>query len=438
MASLYAKRPKTCCQLTVRLLNCTDTFPFASASFTLFDRVVLAFLELSVVRKGYGLLICSSVFDRCSLFVPKIAPMKLVVIGGGLAGLSAIKALRALDKEKLIEIVLIEPKDFTEIIWAGYRSPFEEWVAEGSTFLLEKFCTDKKVEHVRSIVKELTDSEVSLENGTTIAFDVVLIAVGASIPFDCMGNGLPNGYDGTRAERLKLLKDRGGKILNAKSVLVVGGGLIGTELSGDIAAYAKKAGRDVKVTLVHAHDHLCPELREASARMVEGKLKKIGVNIVLNDKAIEKDGKMVLQSSGAEVEADEVIYVVGLKANNDFVKVEGGLNEKGFVNTDEYFRVNGSANVFAFGDCCTTLENAGAKINYNKDTIAHNLKAALDGKKDVADLKKAAPGVDGAIATTGPNSGVLQTPWFYTQYLMPWFKNSTMMLFVPRDALGLK
>ena len=362
--------------------------------------------------------------------------MKLVVIGGGMAGLFAIANLRKLDKKQSIEIVLIEPKDFMEVVWCAYRSPFEEWVANGSTFLLDQFCKDKNVQHVRSIVTKMTSTEVVLDDESTIAFDAALIATGASIDWSGMGNGLPQDYNGSREERLRILKESGQKLLNAKSVLIVGGGLIGTELAADLAAYSKKAGKDVKVTLVHAHDHLCPEFRERPARTVEANLAKLGVHIVLNDKAVEKNGQMVLQSDGTVLDAEQVVRVVGLVAKNGFLEIPGALNERGFVDTDDCFLVKGTSNVFAFGDCCTTLDNAGSAINWNKAVVAHNLKAALEGKTDA--LKKASvqPGL--TMVTTGPDGGVLQTGCCHTQWLLPSFKNSTMLLSIPKSELGFK
>ena len=62
---------------------------------------------------------------------PKPSPDKtVVVIGGGMAGLSVIYNLRQLDDE--VQIVLVDPKEYCEVLWASYRSPFVDWVAKGS------------------------------------------------------------------------------------------------------------------------------------------------------------------------------------------------------------------------------------------------------------------------------------------------------------------
>lgn len=156
--------------------------------------------------------------------------MTVLVIGGGCGGLSFITALRKLDPA--VEIVLVEPKDFCELLWASYRSPFDEQIAENSTFPLDEYCEEKSVRHLRTKVIRMTTNEAELEDGTIINFDSAVVSVGANIPWSGSGNGLPVGYDGSREERLKIMKEQGGRLLNAKKVVIVGGGLIGVELAG--------------------------------------------------------------------------------------------------------------------------------------------------------------------------------------------------------------
>ena len=365
---------------------------------------------------------------------------KLLVIGAGTAGLAAIVGLRSFDKENKVEITLVEPKDFTEIVYASYRSPFEPWVAEGSLFSLDKFAKKYAVKHSRSIVTELTKDKAVLKDGTVMEFDVVLVATGAKMDWTGLGSGLPQDHDGTHTDRLRAMKEAGDKVLKGNNILIVGGGLVGSELAGDVAVYAKRAGKtDVKVTLVHSQDHLCPEMYESAARYLESKLRKVGVDIILNDKVLEKDGKHVLQSNGKVLEADTVIKTVGYTTDSWFVKIEGALDAKGYLASDDYFRVQGGdGKVFAYGDCCNTLAKRAIVHLDNMSIIGHNLWAALQGKSSDGDLKKGDNGMKVVMATAGPESGIVQFPWFYTQYLMPWIKNSTMAFFNSKSKLGIE
>lgn len=190
---------------------------------------------------------------------------------------------------------------------------------------------------------------------------------------------------------------------------------------------------------MHSGDRLMPEISAGASKMAAAKLKKLGVKVILNERGVEKDGKVVLERSQEVLEADEIVTVVGLSANNSFVKIDGACTEKGFLNTDDYFRLNGSdGKVFAFGDCCTTLRNSAYTLMQNGGIVAHNVKSALDGKTDDVSLKKMDPGIVVNMVTIGPYDGVAQLPWFYTQYLLPRFKNKTMMIASSKPQLGVK
>jgi apoptosis-inducing factor 2 len=373
------------------------------------------------------------------------SPGNLLVIGGGLGGISAIVGLRKVDKTT--EITLVEPKEYMEVAWAAYRSPFEEWVAEGSVLDLAAFCKANSVTHLRALVVTMDCSQAQLDDGTVVPFNVAVVASGATTQWPGLGRGPPLG-NGSRAGRLEELKIEGERLMNAGSILVVGGGLIGTELAGDLKGYASKAGRELKITLVHSGEHLCPEFSPAAAAMVKDKLEKMGVTVILNDKAKSDDkGKMVLEKAGTAIEANEVVMTTGLGSCNSFMNAlsTDALNDRGFVNTDDYFRVKGTdGKVFSIGDCCTTLPNSGSQILNNIKVLGNNIKITLDAvtahqlKPELPGLKKFELGPEVYLATIGPNDGVMfYSSTFWTQYMLPWLKNSTMFFFRVKSELGL-
>lgn len=363
---------------------------------------------------------------------------QVLVIGGGCAGVSFISGLRKLDAA--VEIILVEPKDFCELIWASYRSPFDEDVARDSTVPLGEYCKEKNVRHLRSKVTKVTEKEAELEDGTNLEFDACVVTVGASMSWKASGNGLPKGYNGDREERLSRMKEHGEKLLNAQKVAILGGGLVGVELAGDVAGYRKLAKKDVRVTLVHSGPRIMQEFTEGASAMAHRKLEDLGVRIVLNERGVEKEGKVVLQTSEEEIEADEIVSAIGLSSNNSFLKIDGVCNEKGFLKTDKFYRLDGcgpDGKVFAYGDCCEELRNSAYVVMLNGPTIAHNVKAALDGN-DGSCLKPFDKGMSGGMVTIGPNDGVAQLPFTYTQYLLPRYKNRTMMFPSSKPLMGVR
>jgi NADH dehydrogenase FAD-containing subunit len=242
----------------------------------------------------------------------------LLVIGGGLGGCAAVVGLRKFDKDT--EIIMVEPKDHCELYWAAYRSPFEPWVADGSLLSLTEWVETYNVKHVRSTVTKISKTSATLANGDSVDYDVVVVATGADSPVPFLGRGLPRD-DGTKASRLLSLKEHGAKMLSANSIAVVGGGLVGTELAGDIGAYARMQGKDIAVTLIHSGPYLShTDLSAKASKMVQGKLEKIGVKVILGERVNETDGKFILAKSGESLDADQVIMTTGITPVNCFLK----------------------------------------------------------------------------------------------------------------------
>jgi NADH dehydrogenase FAD-containing subunit len=368
----------------------------------------------------------------------------VLVIGGGIAGLSAIYGLRQIDKE--VKIILVEPKEYCEILWASYRSPFEEWVAKGSLIRLDLYCKEYNVEWIQATVTKLSKTTVTctlLDKTTvqTIDFDVCTVATGAASHWPAMGRGLPESAEAaTIKNRLDTMSAEGRRLLESKSVAIIGGGLIGTELAGDIAGYAKKVGKTTPtVTLIHSTAQLCPIMSPPAAAKLRQKLEGLGVKVILNEMATEENGKLVLQNSKHEVESEIVIKTIGFVAINSFMKDEfaDALDDKGWIRTDEYFSVSGSdGKLFAYGDCSSSLPNSGNMYMANAKVLATNLKAALTNNED-GQVKFEIPFAVYAT-TVGPKQGVFYSSAFWTQYLVPWIKNKTMFFMSPRVKLGVK
>jgi NADH dehydrogenase FAD-containing subunit len=201
--------------------------------------------------------------------------------------------------------------------------------------------------------------------------------------------------DGSIESQKKLAAAEGAKVLSSKSVLIVGGGLIGTEVAGEIAACVGKG--KINITLVHSGVHLCPEMNDKAAAMVKAQLEGLGVKVLLNERATKGDGDVYTLKSGATIVAESVITTTGFYACNDFMKdLSGALNAKGFIQTNDSFVVpGGQGKIFAIGiaapHCLELLENVSV--------MGHNVTVALDGV-DATKLKSFKLGLPIVTVTT--------------------------------------
>ncbi|MCA6997569.1 NADH:flavorubredoxin reductase NorW [Dickeya solani] len=138
------------------------------------------------------------------------------------------------------------------------------------------------------------------------------------------------------------------RLTQATRILILGAGLIGSELAMDMA----QAGKHV--TLVDRASHLLSALLpvDISARLQAALLQQ-GVELMLNNELqqLEKTdaGLRVTLMSGRTLEVDEVISAIGLRANTSLAVAAGLAVNRGIV-TDSQLRTS-DPHIYAVGDC---------------------------------------------------------------------------------------
>lgn len=147
--------------------------------------------------------------------------------------------------------------------------------------------------------------------------------------------------------------------------VVVGGGATGTELAGQLADLMQDELRmlygDVphglsKITLVHAGDKLLEQFSPRCAREAKARLTRMGVSLLLNERAEEVTADGVTLASGKKLPTKNVFWTTGTASNLDSLLPAHVLDEKGLVKTDAAHRVVGAPAVFALGDCAAIVE----------------------------------------------------------------------------------
>lgn len=162
-----------------------------------------------------------------------------------------------------------------------------------------------------------------------------------------------------------------------KSLIIVGGGAIGTEF----AHFFSSLG--TKVTLVQSRDRLIPRSDRAISEQLGKMLSKYGVDLRFNSelKELKMNGneKILIiknKTSGevSEIHGEEVLVAAGVIPNTDLLKVENSniLTDKaGWIRTNEFLETSVDG-VYAIGD----INGHGQlrhKANYEADIIVNNL-----------------------------------------------------------------
>ena len=138
-----------------------------------------------------------------------------------------------------------------------------------------------------------------------------------------------------------------------KRMVVIGGGYIGLELG---TVYAKLG---CKVTIVEALGALLAGMEADCVKVVATKLRKMGVEVLLNAKAKgweEKDGHAVLtvetKQGDVKIDTDKILVSVGRRPNSENLGLdEVGVNvdSRGFIKVDNQLKTN-IPGIYAIGD----------------------------------------------------------------------------------------
>lgn len=268
---------------------------------------------------------------------------RVVILGGGIAAVSAAEAVHQADPEARIVLVSAEER------LPYYRlnlTPFLAGQVEEADLTLhpESWYEENGIELLREVAAEAIDTdkrEVRLSKGEPLSYDALVLAVGAH-PF------VPpvSGAEGEAVNVYRTVADAK-RVLDAasagKSLVIVGGGLLGLEAAGGVI---KRGG---SATVIEVNDWLMPrQLNEDAARMLEEAVRGAGVELKLGAKLAAIEGHTVKLESGEELTADMVVFSAGIRPNVSLAEDAGIRVERGVVVDDQL--QTSAQGVFAAGD----------------------------------------------------------------------------------------
>src|SRR5690625_1471476 len=259
-------------------------------------------------------------------------------------------------------------------------SKVQEWkgnVVNRLTSGVESLLKGNKVDIVKGEVYFVDNHNVKVMNekdSQTYTFKDCIIATG-SAPIEIPSFPFSD----------RVLDSTGGLALKEipESLVVIGGGYIGTELG---SAYANFG---TKVTIVEGAEDILATFEKQMRSVVKKRLKKKGTEIITDAlaKGVEETdngAKVTYEVGGKEetVEADYVLVTVGRKPNTSELGLEQvgiELDDKGLVKIDKQCRTN-VENIYAIGDIVEGLPLAH-KASYEGKVAAE----AISGQKSEID-----------------------------------------------------
>ena len=283
---------------------------------------------------------------------------KVVVIGGGFAGSYLAKKL-----EKNFNVVLIDAKEYFEFTPGILRTIVEPEHIRKVQVMHSHYLKSAKI--IVGNVKEVSDSFV-LVNGRKVKFDYLVICSGSSYSLPIKEKEV------VIATRAKHLRDCYDKLCVAKKVLIIGGGLVGVELAGEISTFYP----DKKITIVHNMNKLIQRNNTGAIDYATKFLKRRGVELIYGEKFSSGSRGKYVTDKGRKIGADMVFLCTGIIPNYEFLKKKfsGWLNERNQVKVNEFLQVEERTNIFSAGDVNScTEEKTAQNAERQAEIIAKNI-----------------------------------------------------------------
>jgi sulfide:quinone oxidoreductase len=303
-------------------------------------------------------------------------PVRVVIAGGGVAGLETLMALHAM-AGSLAELTLVAPHD--EFVYRPLTTdaPFE--VGRTRSVGLDDAARDAGAVFISGMIEAVDPSEriVTLFDGRALDYDALVLAVGAE-PVPAVAHAM-TWDDRSDAETLGgLLRDIEERYSRRLAVVIPPGPawpLRAYELALFIALEAKGMGADLETTVVTPEPSPLAGLGSRVVELISDELERAGVDVVSADYAEVEPGhagSVVLHPSGRRLEVDRVLALPALRGR----RIAGiPADADGFLEVDDRGRVRGLGGVWGVGDGTAFALKSGGFAAEQADVAAADIAA---------------------------------------------------------------
>jgi len=308
------------------------------------------------------------------------------VIGTGFAGLGVLRGLANRGLLDRLETIFISASGSFEYLPSAPELVSDKVTPDEIRFDLSPAIRSRGAEFVRDRVTELLleEKRVALEGGETLEYDYLAIVMGAR-PWMPPGGLPPSATTAYRVEdTLKFRRLLGGT--SGGSVLIVGAGLTGVEVAGEVVDLAERLGVDLQVTIVEKLERAAPCMGNVRAgELAKSFLESRGVRFILG-RGVEamEEGAAILEG-GSRLEFQAAAWTAGVIPPEPVERLSRRYKRGRFLAVDEHMRVVGAEGAYAAGDC-VHLEVEGrwaAKMAeealFQGETVAENVWRDLRG-----------------------------------------------------------
>lgn len=307
--------------------------------------------------------------------LPKSKFPRIVIIGGGFAGLSLIEGL----KKQKVQVILIDKNNFHQFQPLLYQVATCNLEPDSIVFPYRKqFNGYKNVSYRMAEVLEIRSSiNTIVTNKGNLTYDYLVLATGTSTNFFGMKNvemnslGMKNIRDSLNI-RHKMLQNLEQAAITCDdserdaltNFVIVGGGPAGVETAGALAEfcryilpkdYPEYPSSIMNIYLIEAQDRLLANMSVKASAKSQEYLNNLGVNVLLEESVTDYDGSLVKTKSHIDIYAKNLIWTAGVKGQFPKGIVKDNILRGNRLKVNENLLLEGSKNIYVIGDIAAVI-----------------------------------------------------------------------------------
>ena len=353
----------------------------------------------------------------------------VVIVGAGFGGMEAAKKLA----NAPVQITLIDRQNYHLFQPLLYQVAIAGLVPSQIAYPLRTIFRRQK--NLTFQMGEVTSIDLNSQyvrtNGSVIAYDYLILAIGGQTNFFGLNAVEENGFQlksiedatGTRNHLLRMFERASREVDPEKrkallTFVVVGGGPTGVETAGALAElithvmakdYPEMDLNEVRVLLLEATDTVMvaypDELRKATMRLLQSK----NVEILLNARLTDYNGQRITLADGEYIDAYTLIWTAGVRSAELTDRLGVQQAAAGRVRVEPTLQLPEHPEVFIVGDAAYVEDDKGQPLpmlatvaQQQASAAARNIKKIVRGESPQSFQYKD----PGLLATIGRNAAV--------------------------------
>jgi NADH dehydrogenase len=365
---------------------------------------------------------------------------KIVVIGGGFAGLNFVKHVA----KKNDEILLIDKTNhhlFQPLLYQVATAVLSP--ADIAVPIRDVFRNYKNVKVLMGDVRTIDklNQKIVLKSKKVFEYDYLVIATGARHSY--FGNDSWESHAGGLKTVQDALKIRENILVSFEKAeresdpvkrqkhlnfVVVGGGPTGVEMAGSIADIAYKnlvkdfrnfSTNDARIYLIEASNKILPMFEENLSVKARGYLADFGVIVRTNERVTNITSNSV-ETDKDNIDTENIIWAAGNEASKLLTSLKVPLDKQGRVIVNEDCSIPNSSNIFVLGDAAHFYQNGTVLPGIAPVAIQQGRYLAKNIKKDQHKRKPFNYFDKGIMATIGKSKAIVQTGPFRLSGMIAW------------------